>query len=159
MATPTVAPGRADAGFTLIEVLLVLALMAIATTTVVAYVRPLPIERVVEANARELASRLRAARSEAIRRNQETVVEIDLRGRTVSRAGPGGVAALSQGVEIDATGALANVRADLGRVAFRFFPDGSSSGGNVRLRAGSATYQIVVDWISGSVRTQSGERP
>ena len=36
-------------------------------------------------------------------------------------------------------------------VQIRFFPDGSATGGRVRLARDNRQYVVVVDWLTGSV--------
>ena len=39
---------------------------------------------------------------------------------------------------------------------YRFFPDGASTGGNVRLRRGDAEWRVDVAWLTGEVTLARG---
>ena len=43
-----------------------------------------------------------------------------------------------------------------GRVTIGFFPDGSSSGGDIVLSRGGAQYRVNVNWLTGAVTTTGG---
>ena len=63
------------------------------------------------------------------------------------------MAARSLGPEIAARLKVAEPeRAGAARGGFRFFPDGSSTGGDVVLRSGDNELKICVDWLTGLPR-------
>jgi general secretion pathway protein H len=39
---------------------------------------------------------------------------------------------------------------------FRFYPDGSSSGGQIIFRQGGATAVVAVDWLTGNAQIKDG---
>src|SRR6202011_6385914 len=77
-------------GFTLIEVIVTLAILGFALVLVAGYKPPWSSGLGLRGTAAELASGLRLARSEAILRNQSTAFEIDLAGHRY-RVGNGAV--------------------------------------------------------------------
>src|SRR5437762_12745628 len=70
-----------EAGFTLIEVIVVLAVLAFAMALIVGYKPPWSSGLGLRGTAAELASSLRLARSEAILQNRPVLFELDLSGR------------------------------------------------------------------------------
>src|SRR5205085_9471729 len=84
-----------EAGFTLIELIVVLAVLGFALALIVGYKAPWSSGLGLRGTAAELASGLRLARSEAILRNRPVVFEIDLPGHRF-RVGTGAVRQLPQ---------------------------------------------------------------
>src|SRR5438045_8578879 len=70
-----------EAGFTLIEVIVVLAVLAFAMALIVGYKPPWSSGLGLRGTAAELASSLRLARSAAILQNRPGLFELDLSGR------------------------------------------------------------------------------
>jgi general secretion pathway protein H len=146
---------RADPrGFTLFELLVVLAIMGLMVTLVVA--RGPLVSRNLSARqaATELASALREARSEAIGSDRSVALSVDRVARTftigASRAHP-----LPGGFSIALRTAAGEVRNDQ-VAAIRFEPDGSSTGGRILLDEGGRTYRIAVDWLNGRITVTDG---
>lgn len=142
--------GRTAAGFTLMEVLIVLVILGLVMGLVMArgpmHSRTLD----VRAAASQVARLMRTARGQAIATDQPVEVVVDLRRHGV-RLGTGPLQPLPRGLEIHVT---AKTEETLGtRLAgFRFEPDGSSSGGQVELLdPGGPRIQVGVDWLTGRV--------
>src|ERR1043165_5839560 len=69
------------AGFTLIEMLVVLAVLGFALVLVAGYKPPWSRGLNLESRATELAGQLRLARSEAIARNEAVILDVDIASR------------------------------------------------------------------------------
>jgi general secretion pathway protein H len=142
------------AGFTLFELLVVLTIVALASTVII----PSLVGRTgLEAKrvARELAAGLRQARGQAIVRNQTTSLALNVDERRFNVAGDPRTRQLHKGVTL----ALYTARSELlGAQAgnIRFFPDGSSTGGRITVSGGKQTYLVDVDWLTGRVRVANG---
>jgi general secretion pathway protein H len=140
---------RDDRGFTILELLIVLAIMGLIGSLLVG-ARPSTSARVNgRAAAETLASVLREARSEAILQGRTTAVEIDTERRTY-RIGSAGDRPLPDGVRIS----LLTNRGDVidgsqGRI--RFTPDGRSTGGRIDVVTPSGKTEVGIDWLSGRV--------
>jgi general secretion pathway protein H len=137
-------------GFTLLELIVVLTVIALVTAVSVPSFfgtgRTLDTRREVAL----IDSALRDARREAIKTATGTGVEFDLARRVVR--GRHGVRKLPEGVTVTLETVAAQQRAkQVGRVWF--YPDGSSSGGRVTLADARRQYRIDIDWITGRVTT------
>jgi general secretion pathway protein H len=143
-------PGRRDrarAGFTLIEILLVLLIVSTVTALALPAVWVHSPRVRLEAEAGRLLSALRLTRADAIRRNREASVFVDIERRTVSSTS-GTTSRLDRELEIAMTSAVSD-RGRTGAGGIRFFPNGQSSGGEIRLRLGAAHSRVTVNWATG----------
>ncbi|HYC03322.1 MAG TPA: GspH/FimT family pseudopilin [Azospirillaceae bacterium] len=134
-----------QAGVTLLEVLVVMVIMALAMGLVVPAVGAGGAQAALKADSRALLGAARLARQQAILEERETVLVVDLRARTW--AVPGISGGLSEGLAIDVTADRAETGRDTASV--RFLPDGSSTGGEIVLKAGEATRTVRIDWLTG----------
>jgi general secretion pathway protein H len=142
-----------QAGFTLLEMLVVIVIIALATAIAMPNLaRPSDGVR-LQATARNLINALRLTRAMAIGRNAEIALQIDIDKRTFTSPA---IRAQSFGPDMTAELTFAKPEQTARSTAgFRFFPDGSSSGGDVRLRLRNAETAICVNWLTGEA--QRGE--
>jgi general secretion pathway protein H len=137
-------------GLTLLEILIVLALMGLIAAIVIPRFAGGVSGTELKGAAREIAAALRYARSEALAGKRETVVVYDLERRTFRVDREPREHALPRGVDMKLYGALADIAND--RVgAIHFFPDGGSNGGRVTVAAGERKFDIDIDWLTGRV--------
>jgi general secretion pathway protein H len=134
--------------------LLVVAILALATAVAMSILaRPSDGVR-VQATARDLINALRLTRAMAIARNTEVALAIDVDKRTF--ASPA-IRTQAFGSEIAAELTFAGPEQRTQSTGgFRFFADGSSTGGAVHLRLRSSAAKICVNWLTGEA--QLGER-
>ncbi len=138
-----------DRGFTLIEILVVLVILALAAGLIVSR-GPLRSQRLeTDAAARNLAGALRLARAEAIRQNRPVGVSVDALGHAY-RVGAALPQSLPASLAISVT-AVAGLTAGGRIAAIGFAPDGSSSGGRIELAERGRVVRIGVDWLTGRV--------
>jgi len=151
--------GRRPArGFTLIEVLVVIALIAlIGTFTAVAMTGGLQGIR-LRAASKEVASQLRYTRAQAIASGRPQRFAINPSDHVYS--GPGRRnGRIPEQLGIRFYGAR-QASAQAGEGGIMFYPDGASTGGSVELRAAQVTRKITVSWLTGEVRvTTPGSAP
>ena len=142
-------------GFSLMEMLLVMALIAVASLLAVAAMSGGMQGMKLHAGAKDVAAQMRFARAVAISSGQPQDVVIDPRARRWEGA-KGRSGNLPEGGEIVFTGARASMfeggRSEDGKGAIRFFPDGAATGGRVRLLANGGGWDVDVGWLTGEVR-------
>jgi general secretion pathway protein H len=138
-----------EQGYTLLEMLIVLAILGIGTAaTGQLVVHRLPGFQ-VDAGSAAIAAMFREARSIAIRDNREQLVVIDLDARSLQIGSVGRKHQLEGNIGISLVTASSELQGERG--AIRFFPDGTSSGGRVRLLADTRANEIIVHWLTGHV--------
>lgn len=147
---------RNDAGFTLLEMLVVLAILSGVAATALALSRPSADLLEPKRTGLEMTNLLRQARTKATERNAETTVTFDLGNRTFWQMEQE-VERIPELVEVSITSA--RLAASHGtRRHFRYFPDGSSSGGTITLSASGKTMTLEVDWLTGAVRVNHAKK-
>jgi len=150
-----VVTGRSSArGFTLLEIILVMAIIALASVLAAAAMGGGFRGMQLSASAKQIASNLRFTRAQAIATGQSQRFVIDPHAHTWQ-------APKSHHGEIPAKLAVAfigarEVQPHPGEGAIAFFPDGASTGGRVRLSSGKAQWTVDVAWLTGQVRVTHG---
>ncbi len=148
--SPRPAPRPRASGVTLVELLVVLALMALLASIALPMLGPGVSTTTMKSAARELASAMRSARSRAMATRQETLVMIDLEGRRFVVGDDAKARDLPKEVEVKLFTAQMDLVDDkVGGI--RFYPDGGSNGGRVTLAAGERKFEVDVDWLTGRV--------
>ena len=142
-------PAQRGGGFTLIEVVVVLAVLGIALVLVVGYKPPWSSGLGLKGIAAELASGLRLARSEAIISNRSVAFDLDLVGHRY-RVGQGVEHRLPANLSIELL-TIAGEQQAAGIGDIRFNPDGSSTGGRISLADGQRRMAVGVDWLTGRI--------
>jgi general secretion pathway protein H len=104
----------------------------------------------VRAASSELAGALRATRAQAIVQGEEKVFDVDTRRNSYDGAKHHEVA-LPRGLKVSITSAKED-RPDNHTGRIRFFPDGSSTGGRITLKAGQREWHVNVSWLTGQVQ-------
>lgn len=141
--------GGREAGFTLIEILVTLAILSLALVLVVGYKPPWSSTLGLRGAAAEIAAGLREARSEAILRNRPVNLDIDLAGHRF-QVGAGRVRQVAGNLSL-ALLTVSGERRDADIGGIRFNPDGSSTGGRISIGDGQRTIAVGVDWLTGRV--------
>lgn len=141
-------------GFSLLEVLLVVALLAIAGALVAGAVTGGFRGMELRGTAKEMAAHLRYTRARAISTGQPQVFALDLRSRTWT-APNGRKGEVPAGIAVEFTGAR-EVQPARDTGAIEFFPEGAATGGRIRLAIEDATWQVDVAWLTGEVTVARG---
>jgi len=146
---PRRAPPIHDRGFTILEMLIVLAIVGMAMAVVPSILAGLDNSR-LRAAALDLIGDLRLARGQAARAEGSTELAIDLDRLGFTLSDAQGFHPLPPVVGEVQVVPPALVGAD--RIArIRFLPDGSATAARIVLRRGSLSATIVVDGLTGRV--------
>jgi general secretion pathway protein H len=140
---------RPAGGFTLIEILVVLAVLGFAVALIAAYKAPWSATLDLKGAAAEVAQGLRLARAEAIARDRPVEFALDLAHHSY-RVGDGPVRPLPGHFAIQLL-TIAGEQLAPGAAAIRFNPDGSATGGRISLSADHRQIAVGVDWLTGRV--------
>ena len=147
--TRNVCFSRASRGFSLLEILLVISLIATASVLAAMILTGGMQGMQLRSSSKEIASQLRYTRAQAIATGQPQRFVIDLRAHRW-QAPNGKHGKIPSALAVEFTGAReAQPRAGEGGILF--FPDGASTGGRVQLRAKQAVSRIDVAWLTGEV--------
>lgn len=145
---------RRRAGFTMLESLVVLALVAMVVGMSGQLLRPPSGKLRVESATRALCATLRATRSRAIATNSEQSVVIDLDRKSFSSpVGADGALPADALISMDIA---STQRLSDRRGAIAFFPDGTSTGGDLTLAVPEARAAIGVNWLTGEAKCRLG---
>ena len=144
-----------QSGFTLIEVVVVLGVLALVTALVLPMMTGTQAKADIQSSARDLAAALRVTRNLAMTHGRAEALVVD----TASGAFRAGASAAPRRVAGGVKLALLTATQELideHTGAIRFFADGSSSGGGIRLSKGNLRDQVLVDWLTGRVSIGDG---
>ena len=162
MKLPTSPAGTRDVqgphGFTLLELLVVMAILALAAAAIGPRVPGVLDGAQARAAIGGFQAALQDARRDAMRSGQTRRFLIDAAGARYGMDG-GRTTALPRGAQLSLrTAGQAGSDLPGGQAAILFFPDGSSSGGRIRLQLHGQVLSLEVDWLSGLVRpvTEAG---
>jgi general secretion pathway protein H len=117
-----------EAGFTLLEMLVVIAIMGVALLLITGYGRPHSEAMEMQAGARAVAASMRAARGDAIDQGHPVAFTLPRLPASIT----------------------ATIQAPAGCIVFA--PDGSASGGRVVLDGPGQELAISADWLTGQVQ-------
>jgi general secretion pathway protein H len=140
-----------QSGFTLLELMVVLAIAAVMMTVVPPLVSSALPGAQLKSASRQLAAGLRSARNRALVSRKETSLVLDLENHTFQVSGRKRSYPIPESLQID----LLTVETELlgnQRAGIRFFPEGGSTGGRITLSNGKRAFGVDVDWLTGKVR-------
>ena len=137
-------------GFTLLEILIVLVIGVLLVALVPPLLSGMSGATELRGAARQLAAGLRNARNEAVTRQQEAVLTLDLERHRFGVTGDPREIALPESVALKLYTAQSELL-DSATGGIRFFPDGSSTGGAITVSGPKLAYRVNVDWLTGAV--------
>jgi general secretion pathway protein H len=152
---PILRAGRRDGdnsqdGFTLLEIVCVLAIVALLAAILLPRI-PFGTSRPrLEAYAIETAVLLAADRNTAIRRHMQISTDVNASARSVRSGTTGRIVRVPSDVVFDAVlPKLCNNRPSFSTISF--LPSGMSCGGTIVFTRPGASYEIRVNWLTGGV--------
>lgn len=138
-----------ETGFTLVEMLVVLTLVAALLAVSLPYSAKSGDARKLAAAAQIVAARLQEARTAALASNRERKLTIDIGKRLVVAGGASKDFELPEDIDLKIITAANEVAQDT--ASFRFFPDGGATGGRIILTRNAHRQEIAINWLTGAV--------
>jgi general secretion pathway protein H len=143
-------PPRAQDGFTLLETVCVVAIIAMLAAVLLPILPRETSRPRLEAYAVETASLLNADRTTAIRRRVAIATQVDAATRSIRSGSSSHVVHIPDDVSIDAV--LPQRCNDAPAYhTISFFATGMSCGGTIALSRPGAGYEIRVNWLTGGI--------
>jgi general secretion pathway protein H len=145
-------------GFTLLELLVVLAIAALMVGLVPPLISGLGGSTELKGGARQLAAGLKWARNEAVMKQREATLTLDIERRRFAMTGNPREFPLPKDARIKLYTAQSELL-DESSGSIRFFPDGSSTGGHISLADDRIEYTVNVDWLTGRIKILDHDVP
>ena len=142
-------PRGRQGGFTLLELMVVLVIGAIAYALILGVPLRGASSADLKSAARTLASGLRQAQMTAMATRRDALLTLDVEERAYQVQGDE-TRRLPDGIDLKLFTAQAETLSER-RGAIRFYPDGSSTGGRITVSAGERKFLVDVDWLTGRV--------
>lgn len=143
-------PGT-DKGFTLTELLIVLVIMTLSVFVGMLNISSANKQVNLKAAGRDLKSALKYARGQALIMQQEVTITLDLATNHYHiNTRHQKSYSLAKSIEITLRTAQVDIESDQ-QGQIRFFPDGSSTGGNITLSQGEIKIDIDINWLTGHI--------
>lgn len=140
---------RSNTGFTLLELIIVLGIMVLGFGAVAINMSAGNDSMALKSAARDLASGLRYVRSQAMLSHSQRTLDFNLSHNSYSLAGQNKIYEIPE--TIDVTVSTAKEDLNEGVAQLRFFPDGSSIGGRIKLEKNKLSQEININWLTGHV--------
>ncbi len=140
---------RSNAGFTLLELIIVLGIMVLGFSAVAVNMSMGNDSMALKAAARDLTSGLRYVRSQAMLSHSQATLDFNLSENSYSLTNQNKVYEIPE--TIDVTINTAKDELHDGVAQLRFFPDGSSIGGRITLEKNNLSQEININWLTGHV--------
>jgi general secretion pathway protein H len=137
-------------GFTLLEMVCVLALIAMMAAVLLPFIPHQTSRSRLQAYALQTATLLKADRNAAIRRGVDVSTLVDTASRSIRSGATADMIRIPDDVRFDALlPQTCNRRAALSTISF--FASGMSCGGAIALTRLDAGYEIRVNWLTGRI--------
>jgi general secretion pathway protein H len=150
MLPSPVGSARRARGFTLLELVVALAIIAAMYALVFPALVPATGRAQLQAVTMNIAGLLKADRNASLRQRREVVTQFDLARNEVRSGASARAVRLPADISLDLL-TSSDGFSEASPTGVRFFSDGSSSGGALVLTRGQAGYEIRVNWFTGAV--------
>jgi general secretion pathway protein H len=140
----------AQRGFTLLEMVCVLAIIAMLAAVLLPSIPQTTSRSRLQAYAVQTASLLKADRNAAIQRGADVAVLVDAPMRLIRSGTTAAALQIPDDVQFDAL-LPQSCRQHAVLSTINFFPDGMSCGGTIALRRLDVAYEVRVNWLTGRV--------
>jgi general secretion pathway protein H len=143
-----------ERGFTLLEMVCVIALVAMLAAVLLPFVPRHTSRARLQAYALEAATLLKADRNTAIRRGADVSTLVDAPSRAIRSGVTAQTIRIPDDVRFDAL-LPQTCRQHAALSTISFFADGLSCGGSIALSRLDSTYEIRVNWLTGRIEIVS----
>jgi general secretion pathway protein H len=141
-------------GFTLLEMVCVLALVAMMAAVLLPFIPQHTSRSRLQAYALQTAALLKADRNTAIRRGMDVATLVDASGRSIRSGASADMVIIPDDVRFEALlPQTCNRRPALSTISF--FASGMSCGGAIALTRLDAGYEVRVNWLTGRIEIVS----
>jgi general secretion pathway protein H len=145
--------GEGQSGFTLVEMLVVLSLLAIATAVSLPYARASLEGRQFDGTVQQLTVFLRNAQASALANGRDVEVRYNAKTRLFDSSEHQASVLISNDVTLSLLSIENRVKPD--GASYIFFATGGNSGGQIDLKRGNETKSIKLNWLTGSIGVAS----
>lgn len=146
------AENKKQSGYTLMELLVVMVIIALATAVIAPRLITNSPARSVKNNSMQLVTLYKKGRVLALRTGISQIVLVDTITKTAWLS-DGAKIKFADDINIDTI--TAEPESDAGLAGIRFFPDGTSTGGEITLSSDKTSYVISVVWLNAEVRLET----
>lgn len=143
---------RRAKGFTLVELIVVMVIASLMLALVGTSISRNISGAEMRTAARKVAASLRYTRTKAILSKSEQVFLVDTENLTY-QAPERNLEELPEGMKVELNTARSELTSETAG-GIRFYPDGGSTGGNVRLEANGRIYKVNVAWLTGEASVE-----
>jgi general secretion pathway protein H len=148
----------AKRGFTLLEMVCVLAIIALLAAVLLPFIPRETSRSGLQAYALQAATLLKADRDAAISRNISVATLVDAGGRAIRSGASRALVRVPDDVRFEAV-LPRTCQRQAARSNIRFFANGTSCGGSIALSRFDARYEVRVNWLTGRVEVVSSDTP
>jgi len=143
-----------ERGFTLLEMVCVIALVAMIAAVLLPFVPRQTSRARLLAYALETATLLKSDRNAAIRRGADVSTLVDAPSRAIRSGSTADIIRIPDDVRIDAL-LPQRCRQRVALSTISFFADGMSCGGTIALTRLDSSYEIRINWLTGRIEIVS----
>jgi general secretion pathway protein H len=140
----------AEGGFTLLEIVCVLAIIALLAAVLLPFIPRETSRSRLQAYALQAATLLKADRNAAIRDRTDVATVIDAQARAIRSGASRAVIRIPDDVRFDAL-LPQTCRQRTALSTIDFFANGTSCGGTIALTRFDAGFEIRVNWLTGRI--------
>jgi general secretion pathway protein H len=144
----------AERGFTLLEMVCVLAIIAMLASVLLPLIPRQTSRSRLQAYALQMATLLKADRNAAIRRGSDVATLVDAGSRSIRSGATSETVRIPDDVRFDAL-LPQTCRQHAALSTISFFSNGMSCGGTIALTRLDAGYEIRVNWLTGRIEIVS----
>ncbi len=145
---------KKQVGFTLIEVIVVMVMIAVLAGMVASGMSDSLRKAKIRAVSKDLVSAMRYTRGQAVVKHEQKTITFNVKDKTY-QAPRKKIVHIPDEIDINVYTADSEV-ADETTGSIRFFSDGSSTGGWVKLTHKNKVWKINVNWLTGEIAMIEG---